>query len=304
MTERKKDEIGNIGLEELSNRYIETRKDLDKTEKEIKRLTEDLDKKRSDLKSKLENIRDRITSYHQGVEENIDTQYGDLQFRFSHALKIKDREKLLDILAERGHISEGVRIRKNFVRDLIENDEIEEDLATLEKREQVTVREKVELTNEEEEELYEVLRAKRNEMADEEGLDRFYVFSNQALKRMATQKPTDEEEMMDLKGVGEKNLEKYGESFLDLIRDFMGVEDLMLDDEEEELFESLKERRKERAEDEDVPPYIVFHDSTLKRLSKERPVTREDILDIKGVGEKKYEKYGEDFLQEIEEFCD
>lgn len=303
MAEIKKEEtIESIGLEELSDHYVETRRNLDETEKEIDKVTEDLEERRSDLRSKLERIRDRIKSYHQGVEEDIDTEYGDLQFRFSRALKINDKEKLVELLAEKGHIDEGVRIRKNFIRDMIDNGEVGEELAKFEEREKIMVREKVDLTNEEEKELYEELREKRNQTAEMEGLDGFYVFSNRALKRMAKKKPIDEEEMLEVKGVGENNLRKYGGTFLQVIRDFRGVEDLTLKGEEEELFELLKELRKEKSEDEKVPPYIVFHDSTLKRLSKEKPVKKEKMLDIKGIGKKKYEMYGDDLLQVIEEF--
>ena len=45
-----------------------------------------------------------------------------------------------------------------------------------------------------------------------------------------------------------------------------------------------------------MPPYIIFHDSHLKRLAKEKPRTNEDLVKI--IGEKKVEKYGE-LIEEI-----
>ncbi|MCY6370289.1 DNA helicase RecQ [Clostridium ganghwense] len=63
------------------------------------------------------------------------------------------------------------------------------------------------------------------------------------------------------------------------------------------LFDKLREVRKIIAQREAVPPYIVFADSSLKEMSEIVPLNREEMLNIKGVGEKKFEKYGEEFLQ-------
>src|SRR5699024_2161757 len=49
-----------------------------------------------------------------------------------------------------------------------------------------------------------------------------------------------------------------------------------------------------------IPPYIVFSDATLKELSRYFPVTREDMLQIKGIGEKKFEQFGDVFLSAIQ----
>lgn len=71
---------------------------------------------------------------------------------------------------------------------------------------------------------------------------------------------------------------------------------------ENELYAILKELRLNIAKREGVPPYIVFGDSTLKEMSLKAPKTKEEMLAISGVGEYKLEKYGEDFLQTIEEY--
>lgn len=66
-----------------------------------------------------------------------------------------------------------------------------------------------------------------------------------------------------------------------------------------ELFEALRNLRKEEADSRNVPPYVLFSDVTLKELSRYFPETKEDMLTIKGIGEKKYEQYGELFLDAI-----
>lgn len=65
---------------------------------------------------------------------------------------------------------------------------------------------------------------------------------------------------------------------------------------EEQLFETLRALRAEIAREEKVPPYIVFSDKTLVHMCILKPQTRDEMLTVSGVGEFKYEKYGERFL--------
>ena len=66
-----------------------------------------------------------------------------------------------------------------------------------------------------------------------------------------------------------------------------------------ELFEILRRLRHEIAVGEKVPPYMVFGDSTLKELSSRMPVDKEQMLEVSGVGERKYDKYGQRFIEKI-----
>lgn len=69
-----------------------------------------------------------------------------------------------------------------------------------------------------------------------------------------------------------------------------------------ELFEILRALRKDIASREGVPPYFIFADSTLKEMSTRYPVSKEQMLDIGGVGNVKYERYGEYFIEAINEY--
>ena len=69
------------------------------------------------------------------------------------------------------------------------------------------------------------------------------------------------------------------------------------------LFEELRELRRTKAEEKNIPAYIVFGDATLRELAKYRPTTSSRIHEINGVGQKKFEDYGEEFLQAICEYC-
>lgn len=69
--------------------------------------------------------------------------------------------------------------------------------------------------------------------------------------------------------------------------------------EDEDLWQELKLCRKRLAETQGVPPYIIFHDSTLSEILNTRPRSPEQLLLISGVGNSKLEKYGEAFLKVI-----
>ena len=70
--------------------------------------------------------------------------------------------------------------------------------------------------------LYDHLVALRKRLADEKGLPAYIVFGNATLVEMATLKPQTKEEMLEVKGVGEKKYETYGHLFLEAIRGFRG----------------------------------------------------------------------------------
>ena len=72
--------------------------------------------------------------------------------------------------------------------------------------------------------------------------------------------------------------------------------DVELSGSDELLFERLRGLRTEIAKEEKVPPYVVFSDKTLTHMCLSRPKTKEQMLAVAGVGEYKYEKYGERFL--------
>ena len=70
---------------------------------------------------------------------------------------------------------------------------------------------------------------------------------------------------------------------------------------EENLFETLRKLRAQIAKEEKVPSYIVFSDKTLAHMCIIKPVNKEEMLSVSGVGEFKYEKYGERFLAAVRE---
>jgi ATP-dependent DNA helicase RecQ len=67
----------------------------------------------------------------------------------------------------------------------------------------------------------------------------------------------------------------------------------------DELFDKLRQLRKRMADQQGVPPYVIFTDTTLQEMAIERPRTRTAMLAISGVGMKKFETYGQPFIDLI-----
>jgi ATP-dependent DNA helicase RecQ len=72
---------------------------------------------------------------------------------------------------------------------------------------------------------------------------------------------------------------------------------------EKELFEQLKKLRNRIAHEENVPAYLIFSDSTLLDLATYLPVNREELPKISGFGAFKIEKYGNAFLESVQDYC-
>jgi len=74
--------------------------------------------------------------------------------------------------------------------------------------------------------------------------------------------------------------------------------------EEISLFDRLRALRRELALRENLPPYMIFADSTLREMAQLCPLDHRSMIRISGVGERKLEKYGSMFLEEIRSFCE
>ncbi|MFC3440588.1 DNA helicase RecQ [Sphingobium rhizovicinum] len=68
------------------------------------------------------------------------------------------------------------------------------------------------------------------------------------------------------------------------------------------LFDALRACRRELAQDQGVPPYVIFHDSTLREMAEQRPSSIRELSHISGIGQKKLDAYGDAFLSAIRPF--
>jgi ATP-dependent DNA helicase RecQ len=73
-------------------------------------------------------------------------------------------------------------------------------------------------------------------------------------------------------------------------------------EEQRGLWDLLRGKRRELAESQGVPPYVIFHDATLMQIMDRRPASLEAMAELDGVGEKKLARYGQDFLDVLDAF--
>lgn len=74
------------------------------------------------------------------------------------------------------------------------------------------------------------------------------------------------------------------------------------DESSTELWEELRELRLTLAREQEIPPYMIFHDSTLREMVESRPKNLSEFEDLSGVGKTKLARYGEKFLQTLTQF--
>ncbi|NEP17739.1 MAG: DNA helicase RecQ [Leptolyngbya sp. SIO4C1] len=80
-------------------------------------------------------------------------------------------------------------------------------------------------------------------------------------------------------------------------------DDAQLSPEESLLLGRLRSLRKRLADEQYVPPYVVFSEASLRQMAQQRPVTPAAFAQISGVGKRKLEQYGDTFTGEIAQFC-
>ncbi|MBA4355436.1 MAG: ATP-dependent DNA helicase RecQ, partial [Novosphingobium sp.] len=68
------------------------------------------------------------------------------------------------------------------------------------------------------------------------------------------------------------------------------------------LFDALRALRRDIAREAGLPPYVIFHDSVLREMAAIRPANQSDLGQIGGVGARKLEAYGDQFLEVIRQF--
>jgi ATP-dependent DNA helicase RecQ len=194
----------------------------------------------------------------------------------------------------------------------------------------------------EEQPLFDRLRQLRKQLADEQNVPPYMVFTDASLRAMAKLRPLDLVQFADVPGVGRRKLEQYGQTFTAAIGAFCqefnldspasainqriswevlrkqrevwvavppqrrdrptsNTEDLA--PEEQPLFDRLRQLRKQLADEQNVPPYMVFTDASLRAMAKLRPLDLVQFADVPGVGRRKLEQYGQTFTAAIGAFC-
>jgi ATP-dependent DNA helicase RecQ len=165
--------------------------------------------------------------------------------------------------------------------------------------------------------LEKVLAGSRDERIDKWGHDRLSVFGVAEADEMALVKPVAR--ALQARGVlvpNEHGGLALGGNAREILRGEAKVEVVMapepergrrrrgevaasLADADAPLFDALRAKRRELAEEAGVPPYVIFHDSVLREMAVRRPPNRATLAMISGVGERKLDAYGDAFLAVI-----
>ncbi|HCW54845.1 MAG TPA: DNA helicase RecQ [Clostridium sp.] len=174
----------------------------------------------------------------------------------------------------------------------------------------------------EDNELFEILKGIRSEIAKEHNVPPYIVFGDVTLKEMSVKYPINEDSMKNISGVGEVKYSKYGKVFEEAIKEYLQKHNIVLEEKSEEnnndseentlilevstdekLYEILKNVRAEiaREENTEYPQFIVSMNS-LKEMSGRYPITLEELKDISGMGPKKISSYGERFMEAINNY--
>lgn len=161
--------------------------------------------------------------------------------------------------------------------------------------------------------LFEQLRRLRTQMAKEEQVPPFVIFSDATLEQMAAVRPVTRDELRQISGVGVFKLEKYGERFLKLIRD-EGNEETETPREENKNLAGERERgeaaciydylvsvRNRMADDQGIKPFQILSNRTLMDMSFRRPSQESEIKAVYGIGPAKFDKFGLLFLNAVQE---
>lgn len=176
-------------------------------------------------------------------------------------------------------------------------------------------------------ELFEILRGIRSEIASENNVPPYVIFGDVTLKEMSVKYPTYKEAMLGITGVGQLKYSKYGEIFEDAIKKYAeehninisnkGELEIKLSDSsadkevdlklevtsDEELYNLLLKSRKRWMKEEktDFPQYIM-HKNTLKEISGRYPQNLEQLKDISGLGPKKIEAHGAEIVEIVDDY--
>jgi ATP-dependent DNA helicase RecQ len=82
-------------------------------------------------------------------------------------------------------------------------------------------------------------------------------------------------------------------------RNLSSATDAPLGSEAKTLFDTLRKLRKRLADKLGLPPYVIFHDATLREMANQRPATLDEFSRIRGIGEAKLARYGVHFIEAI-----
>ena len=160
------------------------------------------------------------------------------------------------------------------------------------------VREEVVVEVPQNDDLYEELRKYRKTKSEELNYKPYYIFNNEQLEKLILKRPLDLNELSKSKILNAKQYELYGQDILDIIIKHSKIEfEKKSKLEASPLYQKLKAFRYAKANEENIPQYYIFTNAELIDIVEKCPSTKEELLKINGIGNKKVELYGNEILK-------
>ena len=174
--------------------------------------------------------------------------------------------------------------------------------------------------------LLENLSAVRMRLAQERNVPPYAIFSSNTLRDMAAYVPITEDSLLKISGIGPRKVQNFGKDFLVEIRAYAqqrGLQDKTSEiaarrsspprarrsaanadplEYDEALFERLRAVRTRLAREREVPPYVIFGDRALREMAAYSPTTPDTFLRINGVGQRKLQDFGDQFIEAIRSY--
>lgn len=172
--------------------------------------------------------------------------------------------------------------------------------------------------------LYEELKELRFKLSSEYNLPPYMIFSDATLLEMSNRYPIEEEEFLDITGVGKLKYEKYGHIFSKSIMTYLEKEEIkstfeyknkendkvkgnseeILIESNLELLKLLLTKRDELAKKKRALPQVVISLNTLKEVSGRYPTSINELKDISGIGPKKIEEIGDEIINVVIDYLE
>ena len=162
--------------------------------------------------------------------------------------------------------------------------------------------------------LFKRLKMWRHDVAEREGIPPYCVFHDKTLKIISTILPSNKIELRNIRGIGKKTLERYGDAVLSIVGNYSMSKlperiryEKSLSQEKDiskELFKILKEWRDNKAKELNKNPMNIFENKILEKIAQNIPESKEALLKTYGVRDRDLDDYEEELLEIIKRFLD
>lgn len=166
------------------------------------------------------------------------------------------------------------------------------------------------MVGEEDEPLLAALKSRRRALAEQQKVPAYVIFPDRTLIELATRRPQTLDEMRGISGIGDKKLDRYGATFLEIITNEAPAPQhparrKLTGRAEGTLYDRLEEAQARLVRGENgLAPFLSCNKTTLARIATDRPATPAEIEQIPGMGPQKAARFAEAFLDVLQETVD